>query len=147
MDYYGQPRHMKMSEIDNMDPPKEDPEPEGSGAGLSWLDDVDNLNLPSRTFYKESKPKINDSEREDPFSFTTNPHSHLRNDHPDRAHNKKDDFDQIKASRMQSELNRKNKNLGNSQILIIIIYQRRIQFFVVNYGIQLDNIHQFHHQG
>ena len=134
MDYYGQPRHMKMSEIDNMDLPKEDPEPKGSGAGLSWLDDVDNLNLPSRTFYKESKPKINDSEREDPFSFTTNPHSHLRNDHPDRAHNQKDDFDQIKASRMQSELNRKNNNKEQLNSKSLLSYVHKISFNSLGLG-------------
>jgi hypothetical protein len=39
-------------------------------------------------------------------------------------------------------------NKQKSQIaVILIIYQHRIQFFVVNYGIQPDNIHQFHHQG
>ena len=107
MDYNIPPRHMKFEDIDNNEHQKEKPEPENTG-GLSWLDDVDNLDLPSRTFNGSTSQNKYDSEQENNFPHSFN---HARNEKPDRFHYyQNNDFDQIKSTRLQPEINIKSNN-------------------------------------
>lgn len=127
MDYYGAPRRNPgfseyggFSHEENNDfAPKKN---ENSGAGLSWLDDVDNLNLPSRTFYKESEKKQDAPPQESNHKHTMNPHNPARIERPDFE---KDEFDQIKQARMQAEKDR-DKNIKeklNSKNLLSYVHK------------------------
>ena len=91
---------------------------------LSWLEDVDNLQLPSRTFYNEKKNKEEENQNKNNGFFNShkNPIIH------DRNNNNIDELEQekIKTKRLESELNRlknikENKNSKNILQFINII--------------------------
>ena len=89
---------------------------------VSWLDDVDNLPLPSRTFYNENKTgeEIKHNERND----FHNTFKHDRNDNINEKGIKEElELEKIKSNRLQSELNRlKNiKETQNSKSLLQFI--------------------------
>ena len=90
---------------------------------VSWLDDVDNLPLPSRTFYNENKrgEEIKHNERND---FHSNTFKHDRNENINEKGIKEElELEKIKSNRLQSELNRlKNiKETQNSKNLLHFI--------------------------
>ena len=89
---------------------------------VSWLDDVDNLPLPSRTFYNENKTgeEIKHNERND----FHNTFKHDRNENINEKGIKEElELEKIKSNRLQSELNRlKNiKETQNSKSLLQFI--------------------------
>ena len=105
----------------NEEQPVEQNKKSGSGEGkLSWLDDVDDLNLPSRIFYKENQNK-DDIENSNNNDFL-NAHKIDRNNDIGREKEMKEELEleKIKISRLQSELNRlKNiKETMNSKNLL-----------------------------
>lgn len=89
---------------------------------VSWLEDVDNLHLPSRTFYNENKrgPEIKHNERND----LHNTFKHDRNENKNEKGIQEElELEKIKSNRLQSELNRlKNiKETLNSKSLLQFI--------------------------
>ena len=89
---------------------------------VSWLDDVDNLPLPSRTFYNENKrgEEKKHNERND----FVNIHKHDRNENLNENKIQEElELEKIKSNRLQSELNRlKNiKETQNSKSLLQFI--------------------------
>ena len=89
---------------------------------VSWLDDVDNLPLPSRTFYNENRrgEEKKHNERNDFLNI----HKHDRNENlnENKIHEELE-LEKIKSNRLQSELNRlKNiKETLNSKSLLQFI--------------------------
>ena len=89
---------------------------------VSWLDDVDNLPLPSRTFYNENKrgEEKKHNERND----FVNIHKHDRNENLNENKIQEElELEKIKSNRLQSELNRlKNikENLNSKSLLQFI---------------------------
>jgi len=84
------------------------------GGTVSWLDDVDNLPLPSRTFYNEknNEEEINHNERE---FHNNNYNIHDRNDNlKEKEVQEELELEKIRANRLQSELNRL-KNIKETQ--------------------------------
>jgi len=79
---------------------------------LSWLDDVDNMQLPSRKFNNEKKGEENIKQNENYIH-----HNHQIFDRNDNIENKgykeELEIEKIKVNRLQSELNRM-KNLKES---------------------------------
>lgn len=140
MDYYGAPRRNTgfsdygnfSHEENNSHRASREPESGGSGAGLSWLDDVDNLNLPSRTFYKESDKKPEPPSEEITNKHSFNPHNPARND-SDRF-NKEPEIDPIKQVRMQAELDRAKNNKEKLNSKVLLSYVHKIPFNSLGLG-------------
>ena len=84
-----------------------------SGKGtVSWLEDVDNLHLPSRTYYNENKKEEEPKPKERNDFYNT--HKHDRNENLNDKQIKEElELEKIKSNRLQSELNRL-KNMKES---------------------------------
>ena len=132
-------REKEKEKGDNIDPfgvenpeflnPVEDTAEENtkpSGGTVSWLDDLDNLQVPSRTFYNERKKeeelKHNDRNERNDFSLSHKIHDR-NNINNEKGLHEELELEKIKVNRLQSELNRlKNmKETLNSKNLLQFI--------------------------
>ena len=109
---------------DFLNPNEEENNSKPSGGTLSWLDDVDNLHLPSRKFNNNEnngKVDLNQNEKND---FHNNFKIHDRNDNlREKGLQEELEIEKIKVKRLESELNRlKNiKETKNSKNILEFI--------------------------
>ena len=109
----------------NEEPIEDNPKP--SGGTVSWLDDVDNLHLPSRKFNNNEKggnDELNHNEKNDFHNNHKNPIFHDRNDNlRDKGVQEELEIEKIKVKRLESELSRlKNlKETKNSKNILQFI--------------------------
>ena len=109
---------------DFLNPNEEENNSKPSGGTLSWLDDVDNLHLPSRKFNNNEnngKVDLNQNEKND---FHNNFKIHDRNDNlREKGLQEELEIEKIKGKRLESELNRlKNiKETKNSKNILEFI--------------------------
>ena len=127
----GEPDFLNPIE-DNNDHPKPD------GGTVSWLEDVDNLHLPSRTFYNENKKEEESkkNEKNDFHNSHKNQNFHDRNSDNlgDKNYQQELELEKIKSNRLQSELNRLKNIKENMNAKSLLNFINKISFNSLGLG-------------
>ena len=133
-------REKELEREDNIDPfgvnnpdflsPVEDIEEENSKpkqkeGALSWLDDVDNLHLPSRNFTSENKKEeIKQGEKNDFYSHNI----HDRNNFREKGIEEELDIERLKCKKLEAELNKVKSMKDNLNSKNLLHFINKISF-------------------
>ena len=139
-------REKELEREDNIDPfgvnnpdflsPVEDIEEENSKpkqkeGALSWLDDVDNLHLPSRNFTSENKKEeIKQGEKNDFYSHNI----HDRNNFREKGIEEELDIERLKCKKLEAELNKVKSMKDNLNSKNLLHFINKISFNSLGLG-------------